>query len=400
VLAVGALVGGPAAAQPQQQPAVGVLTAAPPPPAALRSPPLEVQRISDGLAHPWGLAFVSAREALVTERAGRLRRLVRSDDGKTEPGRWQLSAPVDGVPAVAAVGQGGLLDVALDPQFASNRLVYLSYAEPRETGPGAGGRGASATAVLRARLADDGSRLVEPRVIFRQQPAMASAYHFGARLAFGRDGLLYVTLGERNERQRAQDLGTHYGKVVRIRSDGSVPPDNPFVAAGGRALPEIWSYGHRNPQSAAIHPQTGRLWTVEHGARGGDEVNIPEPGKNYGWPVISYGVEYGGGKIGEGTAKPGMEQPLYYWDPSIAPSGMAFYTAERVPQWKGNSLFVGALVQRHLNRLVLDGERVVAEERLLADQRKRIRDVRQAPDGSLWLLTDEDEAEVLRVVPR
>jgi aldose sugar dehydrogenase len=341
-----------------------------------------VETFAKGLAFPWGMAFLPDGRLIVTERPGRLRLVAR--DGK-------VSAPLGNVPQVAAGGQGGLLDVALSPDFASSRTVFISFAERRE--------GGAATTVARARLVPDGDggRLDAVEVVFRQQPAAIGPMHFGSRLAFAPDGNLFVTLGERNQRDRAQDLGTHYGKVVRIRPDGSVPPDNPLVGKAG-ARPEIWSWGHRNPQAAAIHPTTGKLWTVEHGARGGDEVNIPLAGKNYGWPVITYGRDYSGLKIGEGTAKAGMEQPVYYWDPSIAPSGMAFYTGSLFPEWKGN-LFVGALRGQALHRLVLDGERVVGEEVLLGDLGERIRDVRSGPDGALWLLTDSPDGRVLRLVP-
>jgi glucose/arabinose dehydrogenase len=344
---------------------------------------IKVETFARGLEHPWGIAFLPDGRALVTERPGRLRLIGR--DGR-------VSAPLMGVPAVAASGQGGLLDVALSPDFASSKAIFMSYAEPRETG-------GSATSVARARLEPEGDsgRLDDVKVILRQQPATSGSMHFGSRLAFARDGNLFVTLGERANRDKAQDLGTHYGKVVRIRPDGAVPPDNPFVGKAG-AQPEIWSYGHRNPQSAAIHPATGKLWTVEHAARGGDEVNIPLAGKNYGWPVITYGRDYSGAKIGEGTAKAGMEQPVYYWDPSIAPSGMAFYAGNLFPEWKGN-LFVGALRGAALHRLVLDGESVVGEEVLLGDIGERIRDVRSGPDGALWLLTDSGNGRVLRLVP-
>jgi glucose/arabinose dehydrogenase len=251
-------------------------------------------------------------------------------------------------------------------------------------------------------LAGEGGQLDDVQTIFRQQPVGFGGLHFGSRLTFASDGSLFVTLGERGQRDRAQDLSTHYGKVVRLRPDGSVPSDNPFMSKGGvstgGARPEIWSYGHRNAQAAALHPATGRLWTIEHGARGGDELNIPLAGRNYGWPVITYGRDYSGAKIGEGTAKAGMEQPLYYWDPSIAPSGMAFYTGDLFPEWKG-SLFVGALRGQALHRLVLDGDRVVGEEVLLKDRGERIRDVRAGPDGALWLVTDDRQGLVLRVVP-
>jgi len=342
----------------------------------------KVETFAKGLAFPWGMAFLPDGRLIVTERPGRMRLVAK--DGK-------VSAPLGNVPHVAAGGQGGLLDVALSPDFATSRYVFISFAERRD--------GGAATTVARAKLVldGDGGRLDGVEVIFRQQPAAVGAMHFGSRFAFAPDGNLFVTLGERYQRDRAQDLGTHYGKVVRIRPDGTVPPDNPLVGKTG-ALPEIWSWGHRNPQAAAIHPATGKLWTVEHGARGGDEVNIPLAGKNYGWPVITYGRDYSGLKIGEGTAKAGMEQPVYYWDPSIAPSGMAFYTGSLFPEWKGN-LFVGALRGQALHRLVLDGERVAAEEVLLSDLGERIRDVRSGPDGALWLLTDNPEGRVLRLVP-
>ncbi|HYC32844.1 MAG TPA: PQQ-dependent sugar dehydrogenase, partial [Gemmatimonadales bacterium] len=288
-------------------------------------------------------------------------------------------------PAVYAGGQGGLLDVALDPAFAANRTIYLSYAEPGDGGPG--------TAVARARLG--AGRLESLDVIFRQQPKVGGGAHFGSRLVFGRDGMLFVTLGERFQMEQAQSLASHLGKIIRIAPDGRVPPDNPFVGRpDGR--PEIWSYGHRNVQGAALHPTTGDLWTVEHGPRGGDEVNTPRAGRNHGWPVIGYGRHYSGARIGEGTAKAGMEQPVHYYDPSIATSGLAFYTGSELPAWRG-SLFVGGLTARLVSRLELDGGRVVREERLFREFGRRIRDVRQGPDGRLYLLTDEGEGEVLRV---
>ncbi len=341
-----------------------------------------VETVAKGLEHPWGLAFMPDGRMLVTERPGRLR--IVSRDGAISP-------PVAGVPPVAAVGQGGLLDVALDPAFQSNQRIYLTFAEPRRAG-------VTGTSVARARLVLDGAgaRLEDLQIIFRQMPAAGGGLHFGSRLAFARDGKLFVALGERYQRDEAQNMRAHFGKVIRIDTDGKVPADNPF-ADGKDALPEIWSTGHRNPQAAAIHPVTGKLWVVEHGPRGGDEINVAEKGKNYGWPVIGYGIDYSGAKIHEGTAKPGLEQPIYYWAPSIAPSGMAFYTGDLVPAWKGN-LFVGALVGQHLARLVLDGEKVVGEERLLADLGERIRDVRMGPDGALWVLTDHPQGRVLRVV--
>ncbi|WP_432807386.1 PQQ-dependent sugar dehydrogenase [Rhodoligotrophos ferricapiens] len=340
----------------------------------------EVTVFAEGLEHPWGMVFLDDGRALVTERPGRLR--IVSRDGR-------LSRPLSGVPKVDARDQGGLLDVALDPTFAENRLVYLSYAERGEGGNG--------TAVARGRL--DGDGLVDTTVIFRQLPKKNSTKHFGSRLAFAPDGTLFITLGERfSFMKEAQDLSSHLGKVVRINPDGSVPRDNPFVGRE-RARPEIWSYGHRNTQSAQIRPDDGTLWIIEHGARGGDEINKPEAGKNYGWPVISYGRHYDGSKIGEGTSKRGMEQPLHYWDPSIAPSGMLFYTGDAFPNWKG-SLFVGALKSRELVRLTLQGETVTGQDDLLEDLGRRIRDVRQGPDGHIYLLTDEDEGLILRISPK
>ena len=345
--------------------------------------PIRVITVASGLEHPWGLAFLPDGRMLVTERPGRLR--IVDADGK-------LSKPVKGVPEVYAVGQGGLLDVALDPKFAENRLIYWSYAEPEGSVAG--------TAVARAHLVEDGggpARLEDVQVIFRQQPKVSGPNHWGSRLVFAPDGTLFVTLGERYQRDRAQNLDETLGKLVRINADGSIPKDNPFVGRRD-ARPEIWSLGHRNVQGAALNPETKRLWTVEHGAQGGDEINIPEAGKNYGWPIITYGRDYSGAKIGEGTAKPGLEQPIYYWDPSIAPSGMAFYTADRFPAWRGN-LFVGSLKFALLVRLELDGTKITHEERLLEDLSERIRDVRQGPDGLLYLLTDNPDGRILRLEP-
>lgn len=337
-----------------------------------------VTDVARGLVHPWGLAFLPDGRMLVTERPGRLR-LVAPDG--------QLSGPLAGVPEVAVGGQGGLLDVALSPSFAQDRLVYLSFAEP---GPGGAG-----TAVVKGRLADGGLEGVQ--VVWRQQPKVSGTYHWGSRLVFRPDGTLFVTLGDRlSRRDAAQDLSVTIGKIVRLRSDGSVPRDNPFVGRDG-ARPEIWSYGHRNIQSAALDA-SGRLWTVEHGARGGDELNDPKPGRNYGWPVITYGVDYSGAKIGEGTAKEGMEQPIYYWDPVIAPSGAVFYTGNRFPAWRGD-LFVGSLQPGGLVRLRLANDRVVLEERYVIDPSERIRDVRQGPDGLIYLLTDNPKGRILRLEP-
>ncbi|SHM42655.1 PQQ-dependent sugar dehydrogenase [Rhizobacter sp. OV335] len=345
---------------------------------------VDVASVASGLQNPWGLAFLPDGRMLVTERPGRMR--IVTADGR-------LGEPLQGLPAVDARSQGGLLDVALDPKFASNGLVYWSYAE-------AGSRSESdknGTAVARGRL--QGDRLTEVSVIFRQLPKVKSTAHFGSRLVFGRDGRLFITLGDRYlMRDDAQNLGNHLGKVVRIEADGRVPADNPYVKTAG-ARPELWSIGHRNMQGAALNPWTGALWTHEHGPQGGDEVNLDGAGKNYGWPVITYGCEYGScAAIGEGKAKAGMEQPLTYWVPSIAPSGMAFLTSERYAGWKG-SLFVGALAGQMLVRLQLDGDKIVKEERLLTELHERIRDVRQGPDGFLYLLTDNNPGRVLRVVP-
>ena len=338
-----------------------------------------------GLAHPWGLAFLPSFDSdgrmLISERPGQLR-LANT--------KGELGPPIAGVPAVGAVGEGGLLDVALDPRFADNRLVYLSYAEAAQGGVG--------TTVARARLDANGlqGRLSELQVIFRQSPKASSSVHFGSRLLFARDGKLFVTLGDLWQRDDAQRLDNHHGKIVRIEPDGRLPADNPFAGRAG-ALPEIWSYGHRNVQGAAWHPTTGELWTSEHGPQGGDELNVIEAGHNYGWPVITYGAEYGSGrKIGEGTAKAGMEQPIAHWTPAIAPSGMTFLTSDRYPGWKGD-LFIGALRGQILLHLQLDGRRVVKQEPLLQDLHERIRHVRQAPDGWLYLLTDSDDGRIVRL---
>jgi aldose sugar dehydrogenase len=331
----------------------------------------------EGLEHPWGMAFLPDGDLLITERPGRLR-LVR--DGALEP------APFEGLPEVYASGQGGLLDVALDPDFSTNRLLYLSYAV--ETDAGAG------TRVARARLGE--GSLEDLEVIF--EGFMGSGgRHFGSRLGFDLDGYLFVTLGERGDDERAQELGDLAGKVVRLQPDGSVPDDNPFVEREG-AAPEVFSYGHRNPQGLAVHPETGRVWVVEHGPRGGDEVNLVAPAVNYGWPVITHGRAYSGLPMGEGSEKEGMAQPLHYWVPSISPSGMAFYQGDAFPEWQGD-LFVGALSGELLARLELDGERVVEEERLLDGVLGRIRDVRVGPDGYLYLLTDYDDGALLRLEP-
>lgn len=338
----------------------------------------KVETVAGGLENPWGMAFLPDGRLLVTERPGRLR-MVR--DGAL------VHEPVDGVPDVYAAGQGGLLDVAIDPDFADNRLIYLSYAEGNLLRAG--------TVVSRARL--DGMRLRDVEEIFRAEGRSRGNQHFGSRLLFDNDGRLFITLGDRKHRETPQDLGDHRGSSIRISPDGSVPDDNPFVGREG-ARPEIFSYGHRNMQGIALDPDTGRIWANEHGPRGGDEVNVLRAGLNYGWPVITYGEEYRGGTIGSGTEAEGMEQPLTYWVPSIAPSGMAFYTGDAFPQWQGN-LFVGALAGSMLVRLELDGERITHEERLLEALGRRIRDVETGPDGLLYLLVDEPSTPILRLSP-
>lgn len=333
-----------------------------------------------GLVHPWGLAFLPDGRLLITERPGRLR--IVNADGHLLP------TPIAGLPEIAATGQGGLLDVALHPDYARNGWIYLAYAAP-----GAGGQG---TAVLRGRLA--GSALRDVEVIFSMRPKSRSGQHFGSRLAFDRAGHLYITLGDRGEKGRAQKLDDHAGSVIRLHDDGRVPADNPFIDTPG-ALPEKFTLGNRNIQGAALHPRTGALWIHEHGPQGGDEVNVVRAGANYGWPLITYGRNYvTGTKIGVGTHQAGMEQPIHQWTPSIAPSGMAFLTGERFSAWRDN-LFVGALRGQMLVRLELDGERVVREERLLENRVGRIRDVRVGPDGLIYLLTDHPEGRLLRLEP-
>ncbi len=366
---------------PDQKPAFAGQTRAPYQTANVA---FDVRVVAKDLEHPWAVAFLPDKRMLVTERPG-LMRLVATDGTKSEP--------LAGLPKVAAEDQGGLLDVALSPTFADDSLVYFTFSEPREGGNG--------TALARGKLALEGTpRLDDVKVLWHQTPTLESSKHFGSRIVFAPDGNLFVTLGERSiieGRRQAQRLDSAFGKIVRLRPDGTPVPDNPFTGKEG-ALPEIWSFGHRNIQSAALHPQTKELWVVDHGARGGDEVNIARKGKDYGWPTITYGIEDSGGKIGDGlTQKEGMEQPLYYWDPVIAPSGAAFYDGEAFPAWKG-SLFVGALAGKHLARLTLDGERVVGEERLLVN-RARIRDVRVGPAGTLFVVTDESKGELLELVP-
>ncbi|HET7852539.1 MAG TPA: PQQ-dependent sugar dehydrogenase [Methyloceanibacter sp.] len=335
---------------------------------------IKVETVATGLSHPWGLAFLPDGRMLVTERTGTLRLV--SKDG-------ELSAPLSGVPDVVVRGQGGLLDVALDPDFKSNNLVYLSYSEAGEGGAG--------TAVALGKLGDGGLENVE--VIFRQEPKVEGGNHFGSRLVFAPDGKLFVTLGERFTFAPAQDLTNDLGKIVRINPDGSVPKDNPFVGRKD-ARPEIWSYGHRNPQGAAIHPETGRLWEVEFGPMGGDELNIPRAGKNYGWPVVSWGSHYDGRQIPKPPSHPEFADAIYHWNPVISPSGITFYTGDAIPAWKGN-LLIGGLSSQAIVRLTLDGEKVVEEERI--PMGTRIRDVVQGPDGAVYALTDEGNGEILRL---
>ncbi|HJU67161.1 MAG TPA: PQQ-dependent sugar dehydrogenase [Gemmatimonadaceae bacterium] len=376
------LVAAPLVTQCKAQPARTGPAQASPQPSSIDGN-IAVETVVSGLEHPWALAFLPDGRILVTERPGRLRLVDTSG---------RLSEPLGGVPTVHAMSQGGLLDVAIDPDFAQNQLVYLSFSEPGEGG-------VSGTSVARGRLAN--GRLENVQVIYRQEPKVRSGGHYGSRLVFSRDGKLFITQGDRQAgsfRQQAQQLSSGIGKIVRINTDGSIPSDNPFVRRNG-ARPEIWSLGHRNAQAAALHPETGELWTVEHGAQGGDELNRPEKGKNYGWPVITYGREYSGGSIGEGTQKEGMEQPVYYWDPVIAPSGMTFYTGDRYPGWKG-SAFIGSMGPRALVRLTIEDGRVTREERYLGELGERIRDVQQGPDGLLYLVTDAGNGKLLRVVPK
>ena len=375
---------------PAQKPALPGQTDAP---EAKSNVAFDVVTVAAGLQNPWSLAFLPGGKMLVTERPGRLR--VVGADGK-------LSAAVTGLPAVDARGQGGLLDVVLDPAFAKNNLIYWSFAEPKDGQPGFNN-----TAVARGKFIDDAvaPRVDEVQVIYHQRPSMNSPLHFGSRLVFGRDGSLFVTQGERSiteGRMQAQKMDSGLGKLVRINADGSIPRDNPFVGKEG-VLPEIWSFGQRNIQAAALHPTTGELWTGEYGTRGGDEINIARKGKDYGWPTIAYGIEYRGGPItGDLTQQAGMEQPLYYWDPVIGPSGMTFYTGNLFPAWKGN-LFIGGHATLDLVRLVLDGDKVVGEERLLKDLQpkpERIRDVRQGPDGAIYMVTDSATGRIIKLVPK
>lgn len=363
----------------------GALWAAAPARAAQEpvSAPAQVTAVVGGLDHPWAMAFLpDGGGVLITERPGKLR-LLRTPGG--------LSKPLAGVPKVAASGQGGLLDVALSPDFAKDRYVYLSYAESDGDKSG--------TVVGRGRLSADATALEDFKVLFRQMPKLSSGLHFGSRLVFDRNGYLFISLGENNQRPTAQDLDKLQGKIVRLNRDGSVPTDNPFVGKPG-ARPEIWSYGHRNPQGMALNPWSGELWENEHGPRGGDEINRIQPGKNYGWPLATYGINYSGQPIPEakGETVPGTEPPLFWWAKSPAISGMAFYDAYRFPAWK-HSVFIGALANQNLIRLTLDGNRVVGQEWLLGDRKSRIRDVRQGPDGYVYVLTDASPGQLLRLAP-
>ncbi|WP_152047734.1 PQQ-dependent sugar dehydrogenase [Aureimonas psammosilenae] len=341
---------------------------------------LKVTTVTSDLSRPWGFEFLPDGSMLVTEKGGTMR--VVSGDGK-------VGEPISGVPKVESGGQGGLLDVALDPKFTENRLVYFTYS--------AAGEGGNSTAIGKGRLSPDGTRLEEVSKIFTQEPRYDGNKHFGSRIVFDREGHLFAGLGERSDkgiRENAQKLDNHIGKVIRINADGSVPADNPFVGQEG-ARPEIWSYGHRNIQGGALNPETGAVWFSEHGPKGGDEVNVAERAKNYGWPMVSYGVEYSGQPVGTGKQSgEGFTQPVLHWTPVIGASGMAFYTGDAVPGWKGSAFF-GGLATKDLVRVTFDGTKVVGEERLLKDFGKRIRDVRQGPDGAIYVATDE--GDIMRV---
>jgi glucose/arabinose dehydrogenase len=343
---------------------------------------VKVEVVAKGLEHPWGLDFLPDGRMIVTQRGGPIN--IVTKDGR-------VSRPLVGAPEVQTGGQGGMLDVAVDPDFAKNHRIFISYAEPGVNSEA----GLAGTAVASATLTD--STLEHLRVIYQRKPKVRSSAHFGSRIVFRGDGTLFITNGEGfSYREKSQDLMSDMGKVVRINIDGTIPNDNPFVGRSD-ARPEIWSYGHRNPQGAAMDPTTGRFWTIEHGARGGDELNHPEPGKNYGWPVITYGRDYNGSRIGVGQTKDGMEQPVFYWDPVIAPSGFAIYTGDKFPEWKGN-FFVGSMTPGALVRLEMSNGEVVKETRYLGELHERIRDVVQGPDGYLYLLTDSGMGRILRVV--
>ena len=362
--------------------AAGSQTNAPPAPKT----EIAVEEVAKGLKFPWGMQFLPDGRILATERGGSMRLIAK--DGK-------VSKPVEGLPHVVNKGQGGLLDVLLGQDFATSGTIFFSYAEPRASF-------SNGTSVVRAKLVLEGEsgRIENGEVIFRQQPSARGFYHFGSRLVWDQTGALFVTMGERADlSDGAQDLSTHLGKVVRIMPDGSAPKDNPYVGKDD-AMPEVWSYGHRNVQGAALDPETGQLWTTEHGPKGGDELNQPQAGKNYGWPVITYGIDYDGSKIGDGIkAKDGMEQPVYYWKPSIGTSGLAFYSGDLFKGWKGN-LIAGGLSGLTLQRLVLEAGQVIAVEQLLTNRKERIRDVRQSPDGAVYVLTDDDDGKLLRLTPK
>ena len=361
-------------------------------PALTTDTKFDVVEVAKGIVSPFSVEFLPGGKYIISERlAGQFR--IVDKDGK-------LSPPIkDGVPAVVARGQAGLLDIALDPNFATNQMIYWSYSEPQADGT-------NNTAVAKAKLVDGAQpKLENVQVIYHQRPTLNSALHFGSRLVFAKDGTLFVTQGDRSMlpgRMQSQDLNSGIGKIVRINTDGSIPKDNPFSDQKSNALPEIWSYGHRNVQGAFLHPATGELWELEHGPQGGDEINIARKGKDYGWPTITYGVEYGAAntKIGEGSQKAGMEQPLYYWDPVIAPGGLTYYNADLFPKWKGN-VFAAGLNSDFVARLTMDGEKVKGEERLkFSDKKERYRDINVGPDGALYVLTDGPEARLLKVVPK
>ena len=377
-VASGAPVETQAANNPQQTPAFPGQTRAP---GLTTETRMVVSTVASGLENPWGLALLPDGRWLVTEKPGRMR-IITADGQKGEP--------IAGLPAVDARGQGGLLDVKVGPSFAQDRMIYWSYSEPRS--------GGNATSVARGVLSADGGRVDNVQVIFRALPAYEGTLHFGSRLAFAPDGKLFITLGERSDkpmRVQAQDLGSHMGKTIRINADGSVPQDNPFLGRAG-ALPEIWSLGHRNMQGLAIQPD-GTVWTIEHGTRGGDELNLDKPGANYGWPNAAYGIEYSGDPIDTAeTTRPGTEQPVYYWDPVIAPGGAAFYDGAMFPNWKGN-LLVASLGQSHIARLVIENGRVVGEERLMTGIGERVRQVAVGPDGAVWAITDEEDGKLVRL---
>jgi len=342
---------------------------------------INVATVTGGLAQPWGIDFLPDGRMIVTEKPGRLR--IVTADGRISP-------PIKGIPKVDDGGQGGLLDVTLHPEFASNRLIFLSFSE--------GGTGGTSTAMASGRLSADGTTLENVRTLFSQRPKVGGSHHFGSRVVFAPDGNVFLTTGDRGARHNAQKLGGHIGKVIRLTPDGRVPSDNPFVGKSG-ALPEIWSYGHRNIQGAAINPITGKLWTIEHGPRGGDEINIPAAGVNHGWPVVTHGIEYSGGTIGDGLkTRAGMADPIYTWTPVIAPGGMTFYTGDLFPAWKGN-LLIGGLRAGAMVRLELDGDKVVREERLLRQIGDRIRDVAVGPDGAVYAITDSGDGKILRITP-